>query len=171
MKDIVLLFNTACVYEIVTLNYFLNFTGSETMFCSLDGEKITSMEGYRVEVDAKLSDIDIENVRCVIVPGGDVSSIKNEQVFEFLRQARAMGKIIGGICAGVDVLDEAGVLKGIQSTHSTELDYVCDDHVVTARANAYTDFAIEMGKELQLFVDEADLQETIDFWKYGKRMQ
>ncbi len=44
-----------------------------------------------------------------------------------------------------------------------------DGNVITARANAYADFAIEAGKALDLFEDETDLQETIDFWKYYKR--
>ncbi|MCI9633223.1 MAG: hypothetical protein HFH18_08280, partial [Ruminococcus sp.] len=44
-----------------------------------------------------------------------------------------------------------------------------DRHVITARANAYVDFAVETAKELDLFEDEADLRETIDFWKYHKR--
>ena len=39
MKDIVLLFDTACIYEIVTLNYFLKFTGAEITFCSLNGPR------------------------------------------------------------------------------------------------------------------------------------
>ena len=29
----------------------------------------------------------------------------------------------------------------------------------------------ETAKELELFEDEADLQETIDFWKYHKRAE
>ncbi|NLA12853.1 MAG: hypothetical protein GX867_01220 [Tissierellia bacterium] len=35
----------------------------------------------------------------------------------------------------------------------------------TARANAYVDFAIEVAKKLNLFQDEADLAETVVFWK------
>ncbi|MCI9137563.1 MAG: hypothetical protein HFH48_08360 [Lachnospiraceae bacterium] len=46
-----------------------------------------------------------------------------------------------------------------------------DGRVITARANAYVDFAIEIAKELNLFTDEEDLRETIDFWKYFKRAQ
>ena len=34
-----------------------------------------------------------------------------------------------------------------------------------------TDFAIEMGKMLELFEDEQDLQETISFWKYHRNIQ
>ena len=59
----------------------------------------------------------------------------------------------------------------MKSTHSTEEDCVSDEGIITARANAYIDFAIEIGKALKLFVNEADLQETIDFWKYHKRME
>lgn len=40
----------------------------------------------------------------------------------------------------------------------------------TARANAYVDFAIEVAKKLNLFQDEADLAETVVFWKEHKRI-
>lgn len=170
MKDVVLLFDTACVYEIVILNYFLKVTGSDMIFCSVDGKGITSTEGYSVNVDTKLSEIDVNEIRSLIIPGGDVSSIQNEEVHELLGNVKACGKVIAAICAGVDVLEEAGILQGVKSTHSEDLDTARDKHVITARANAYVDFAIEVGKELELFEDEADLQETIDFWKFHKRM-
>ena len=69
----------------------------------------------------------------------------------------------------MNLLDDAGILRGIQSTHNMDLDIANDQHVITARANAYVDFAIETAKELDLFTDEEDLQETIAFWKYFKR--
>ena len=65
----------------------------------------------------------------------------------------------------MNVLDQAGILKNIRSTISTGEDCVRDGHVITAKANAYVDFAIETAKALDLFEDEADLQETISFWK------
>lgn len=68
------------------------------------------------------------------------------------------------------MLDCAGILHDGNSTHSADLDIVRDKHIITARANAYVDFAIEVGKELELFEDEAELQETLDFWKFHKRM-
>lgn len=86
MKDIVLLFDTACIYEIVILNYFLKFTGSEVVFCSIDGSRITSMEGYSINVNAKLPDINDSEIRSIIIPGGDVSDIKNEMVYELLKK-------------------------------------------------------------------------------------
>lgn len=169
MKDIVLLFDTACIYEIVILNYFLKATGAELIFCSVDGKSITSMEGYSLNVDRKLSEIELCDVRSVIVPGGDIASIANDRVYQFLNCAKEKKKVVAGICAGVDVLDKAGILQNVKSTHSVDLDVVRDNHIITARANAYVDFAIEVGKELAIFEDEADLQETIDFWKFHKR--
>ena len=69
------------------------------------------------------------------------------------------------------MLDKAGILKDIRSTRSVEQeDCVRDGNVVTARANAYVDFAIEAAKALDLFEDEADLQETISFWKNHQRV-
>ena len=170
MKDVVLLFDTACVYEIVTLNYFLKFTGADIIFCSINGESVTSMEGYSLNVDKKLSEIDPNDVRSIIIPGGDITNITNDTVHQFLHSIKEKNKVVAGICAGVDVLDKVGVLQDVKSTHSIDLDVVRDNHIITARANGYVDFAIEVGKELELFESEADLQETIAFWKYHERM-
>lgn len=50
----------------------------------------------------------------------------------------------------------------MERQHSANADlFYCD----TARANMYVDMAIAIGKKMNLFVDEADLQETINFWK------
>lgn len=170
MKDVILLFDSACIYEIVILNYFLKFTGAEITYCSLYEKTITSLEGFSLNIDTRLSGLDTDEVRSIIVPGGDVTCLRKEEVFQFLKKMKEKGKVIAGICAGVDILDEAGILKGTSSTHSTDLDVVRDHHIITARANAYVDFAIEMGKELEIFENEEDLQETIDFWKFHKRM-
>lgn len=170
MKDVVLLFDTACIYEIAILNYFLKLTGSETVFCSLTGEDITSTEGYSLKVSAKLSELNTAHIRILIVPGGDVSPLKDQQVYGFLKSIKEKGNAIAAICAGVDVLEKAGVLEGLRSIRSTDLDVARDQHVITARANAYVDFAIEVGKELALFDGEEDLLETINFWKFHKRV-
>ncbi|MBO4457685.1 MAG: DJ-1/PfpI family protein [Butyrivibrio sp.] len=171
MKSVVLLFNNCCIYEIVILNYFLKFTGKDVVFVSPDGKGITAMEGYSINVEKKLEDIPADDAELVVIPGGEIKEIDNKAVWKYLNAASEKNAVIAGICAGVDVLDHAGILNGVRSTHSTEEDVVCDGNVITARANGYVDFAIEVGKKMELFKDEADLQETIDFWKKHKRMQ
>ncbi len=169
MKDIFLLYDTSCFFEIVILNYFMSLTQCEMLYCSPDGKPIKAMEGYSVNVDAALKDINPKQVRSMIIPGGDISAVNTVEVQDYLREMKRRQVLIGGICAGVDLLEHAGILNGIKSTNSVDSDIVNDQHVITARANAYVDFAIETAKELELFDDEADLQETIDFWKYHKR--
>jgi len=89
----------------------------------------------------------------------------------YLKELKENNILIAGICAGVDLLDDAGILKGLKSTHSTDDDIVNDDNVITARANSYVDFAIEVAKELELFECKEYLKETIYFWKNFKRVQ
>lgn len=170
MKDVFLLYDTCCLYEIVILNYFMKITQCDIVFCSLDGKTVNAAEGYSINVDTELSKLELQQIRSFIIPGGNIDAVNNEEVKRTLCQLRQQGTILAGICAGVDLLEKAEILKNIKSIHS-EIDDVVNDHrVITSRANGYVDFAIEVAKELQLFTDESDLQETIDFWKYHKRM-
>lgn len=171
MKDVFLVYNTSCFYEIIILNYFMSVTGCDVEMCSLDGKSIRTMEGYSVNVDKALSEVDFNEVRSFTMPGGNINLLDKEVVKSTLKECRKRKILISAICAAVDLVDEAGLLKGIRSTHSTEEDVVNDDNIITSRANGYVDFAIEVAKQLNLFKDESDLQETIDFWKNYKRMQ
>lgn len=171
MKDVFLVYDTCCFYEIVILNYFMSFTKCDAVLCSLDGKLIRTMEGYSVNVDVPLSQMDLAEVRSFVVPGGNIKNADLPEVRRILQELSQSGRLIAGICAGVDLLDDAGILCGIRSTHSTEEIVVKDGNIITARANGYVDFAIEVAKALDLFEDEADLQETIDFWKYHKSME
>lgn len=141
------------------------------VFCSLDGKAIKAMEGFSVNVDMSLKDLNKEQIRSFIIPGGNISAIDNTDVKTYLQDLKERDVLIAGICAGVDVLDNAGILHDVKSTHSTNEDLVSDKNVITARANMYVDFAIEVAKKLDLFVSEKDLQETIDFWKDYNRVQ
>ena len=68
-------------------------------------------------------------------------------------------------------INTEGVLNKINPTHSKDLDVAVCDNIITARANGYVDFAIETAKKLNLFEDEADLQETIAFWREFQRVE
>lgn len=171
MKDVFLVYDKSCFYEIVILNYFMSFSHCDMVFCSLDGKPVRAMEGFSVNVDMPLEALDKAQIRSFILPGGNISEIDTPEVKAYLQALKKRGILIAGICAGVDVLDHAGILRDVQSTHSADADWVMDKNVITARANAYVDFAIEVAKKLGLFASEADLQETINFWKHHQRVQ
>ena len=165
MKTVALLYDTSCIYEIVILNYFLKVTGKEMQFVSLDGKEITATEGYRI-VPADPKDVEL-----LVIPGGDIEKIDIPEVWKYLKSVKDLGGRIAAICAGVDVVEHAGLLEGIESTHSGEKDVVTSDRITTSRANGYVDFAIEVAKQMELFEDEADLQETIAFWREFRRIE
>lgn len=171
MKDVFLVYDRCCFYEIVILSYFLNDSHCDLVFCSPDGKPVRAMEGFSVHVDASLEDLDKAQIRSFIVPGGAVSGIDTAEAKVLLRDLKQRGALIAGICAGVDVLDHAGILHDVKSTHASDDDWVCDKQVATARANAYVDFALAVAKKPGLFASETDLQETIRFWKYYQRVQ
>ena len=171
MKDVFLVYQACCFYEIVILSYFMNYSGCDMAFCSPDGKPVKAMEGFSVNADLSLQELDRTQIRSFIVPGGNISAINNEKVKDCLRELKDRKVLIAGICAGVDVLEDSGVLEDVRSTHSTDEDLVSEKNVITARANAYVDFAIEVAKKLDLFVSEEDLRETVDFWKNYKRLQ
>ena len=170
MKSVVLLYETCCIYEIVITNYFLQCTGHEIIFATLDGKPVTAQEKFSINATCALNEIDPKEVELLLIPGGDISTIDNEEVYSFIRAVIDNKQLVAGICNGVDELDNAGSLEGIESTHSVGDDLVVGDYVITARANMYVDMAIAIGKKMGLFVDASDLQETIDFWKYHKTL-
>lgn len=144
MKDVVLLYDDCCIYEVVILNYFLKVTGSDLLFCSLQGKTVRAMEGYSINADLPLEKLELSDIRSFIVPGGEIANIDDALVTDIIRQLHRKNVLIAGICAGVDVLEKAGILNDIRSTRSVmQEDCVKDGNVITARANAYVDFAIE----------------------------
>lgn len=169
MKDIFFVYDQCCLYELMVLRYFMRCAGGDAVLLSADGAAITSAEGIRVTPDGALGDAAEGDIRCIVVPGGFTAAFAHRaatpEVLALLGRLRRQGTVMAGICAGVDVLEMAGVLEGVASTHSRPEDLVADGPVITARANAYVDFAIAVAKALSLFADEQDLVETLAFWK------
>lgn len=93
------------------------------------------------------------------------------EVWEYLKNVHDSNGRIAAICAGVDVLEHAGLLEDAESIHSCEKDVVTSHRITTSRANGYVDFAIEVAKQMELFEDEADLRETIAFWREFQRIE
>ena len=168
MKDVFFIYDQCCLYELMVLRYFMRCAGCDALLLSADGAAITSAEGIRVTPDCSLGDAAEDDIRCV-VPGGFTAAFAHRaaapEVLALLGRLRRQGAVMAGICAGVDVLEMAGVLEGVTSTHSRPEDMVADGRVITARANAYVDFAVAVAKALSLFADEKDLAETLAFWK------
>ena len=124
MKTMVLLYDTSCIYEIVILNYFLKVTGKEMIFVSPEGNPVMATEGYRIEAEDRLDHVNPGDVELLIIPGGDITQIDTPEVWEYLKNVHDSNGRIAAICAGVDVLEHAGLLEDAESIHSCEKDVV-----------------------------------------------
>jgi len=92
-------------------------------------------------------------------------------------------KVLAAICAGPVHLAKAGVLNGLKYTTSINVNeyfqkenyrdenVVIDNKVITAEPEGYVDFAIEIGKLMNIYKDDQDLEETINFFKYFNRKE
>ncbi|WP_418878973.1 DJ-1/PfpI family protein, partial [Waltera sp.] len=119
MKDVFLVYDKSCFYEIVILNYFMSFSNCDMVFCSLDGRPVRTMEGFSVNVDMPLEALEKDQIRSFIIPGGNIAEIDTPEVKSYLQALMKREILIAGICAGVDVLDHAGILCDVKSTHSS----------------------------------------------------
>ena len=100
MKTVVLLYETCCIYEIVITNYFLQCCGHEIVFATVDGKSVIAQEKFSLNPTCALKDIDPKEVELFLVPGGDISSIANDDVYSFIRAVVDNKQLVAGICNG-----------------------------------------------------------------------
>lgn len=171
MTNYFLIYNDCCFYEIVLLAYFFRNSvlgPQDVCYCSVDASEVLTAEGFRVRADLFLDDIAQDTVNSFIIPGGQTDGLDHDKLRNFLTSLMQKDVPIGAICGSVQLLEDYGLLENRVSVLTSDALAICDGNIVTASPNGYVDFALEMGKLLNIFQDEADLQETIDFFKYHK---
>lgn len=182
MNTYVLIYEGFTQFEVVLANYFLKTKG-EIITVGINNNIVLSAEGFRTVPHTVLEEVKVEDVDLFIIPGGDPDKlISNKEFYNLLNKLNDEKKKIGAICSGTVHLAKSGVLNGKKFTTSVSIDeykyfnkidfkndnIVVDGNILTAKANGYVDFAIELGTIMNIYKDEADLKETIDFFKYFK---
>lgn len=174
MTNYFLIYDDCCFYEIVLLGYFLKYSEQEIQnvkYCAAENREIRTTEGFLVTPDVSFNDIPAEDVRALIIPGGAIENVMSESLNDFLSGLNREMTFLGAICAGVTLLEQYGFLDGKNSIRTSDDLAVRDGMLITARPNGYVDFAVEMGKALEIFRDEASISETVEFFKYHQTME
>ena len=182
MKTYVMVYEGFVQFEVVLSNYLMNTVG-EVITVGLDKKQVTSLEGFQTIPHITIDEVDIEKGDLFVIPGGEPEELYGEDEFyKVIKKLNENDKIIGTICATPVHLARAGILEGRKYTTSLPIEefdefekdnyldelVVKDDNIVTAKARGYVDFAIELGKTMNIFEDEEDLQETINFFRNYK---
>lgn len=179
MITYVLLYEGSPAFEYILPTYLLKTAGEVVTF-GLTKDMITCAEGLRLMPHVSIDEIKLTEDDVLIIPGGDAGSLyQYDALYDLIRVADEKGIIIGAICSGVIQLAKAGILNDREYTTSVDVktevlfdadmyvneNVVVDEHIVTAKPTGYVDFGIMLGHLNHIYEDEADLEETVKFFR------
>ena len=159
-KALVIFYPDCIEFEAILAAQALHEENLEVDVATPDGKDYLGPCGIALRATHSFSEINPSDYRAVIVPGGDTSSVlMDESLIKILQAAEASGAALGAICAGPLLLARAGLLRGRRFTHGYSVDspfsdweqgtytdelVVVDSNIVTAKPQAYIDFAVEV---------------------------
>jgi transcriptional regulator GlxA family with amidase domain len=168
-RPVVVLYDGCTLVEIVDFLSLFQEYAPHLVVVGNHGETIRTTEGLTLSALENLPDGNLSGLDPVLVPGGDVgSAIGDDSLRAFLRATYAEGATIGGICNGVWLLADAGLLEGRRCTHTghpscgapqevvataaplfeksvyVHENVVVDDRIVTAKPWARGEFTIQL---------------------------
>lgn len=180
MKTYVLLYDGFADFEIAPLLLLLN-KKTEVVTFSFEAGHRTSEEQLKVMIDKDLSEIAVDDIDFLLIPGGNPEPFRERtDLHDLLRAVHANGKLIAAICGGPGFLAHAGLLKGLRVAHGysdedaprvfegstiTNEDVIVEENIITARGQAFAEFAVEVYKYLGFFEDEKEAHETLAWFK------
>ena len=106
---------SAAIEPFHKVNKILKKTIYSPVLLSVDGTAVTSSSAVKVEVDGSLSEIDVTDALFICGSSSLATDDENEVVVSWLRQARTLPQVLGGIASGSNILAKAGLLNGVRA--------------------------------------------------------
>lgn len=161
MKTHIFLYQEVSLFEVDLVAYFFKTKGDVYIVTEGD-EVIRTNEGIRVMADKTIGEISKEDIDVLVICGGNTENIKDMScVQKLIRECKIEKKVIGGICAGSEI-----VANALELNSNVDKTIVFDECVVLSPGNEYVDFALTLGKVANIYDGEEDYQETIDYFKH-----
>lgn len=185
-KIVVFLFDGFSDWEISYLTPEINKSEQfDLVYFSKDGNSVLSMGGLQVKPNASLSEINIEDLDMLILPGGTAwEKGEHKDLNQFAKAVFEKGKPIAAICAATAYLGQLGLLNELKHT-SNDLSYlkgmapqyqgednylnslaVTDKNIITAKGIAPIEFAREIFKTIELY-SKPDTEKWFQLFKNG----
>jgi putative intracellular protease/amidase len=161
----------------------------EVVSVGFTGDEVTSMGGLRVRPDRALADVRADDVRLLILPGGDMwereDAYPREQLEALIGELLAAERLVAAICGATVAMARAGLLD--DRRHTSNMPSYLSEQVPSYRGAAYyepslvvkdrgvitasglgpVEFAREIFAELGVF-SESDRALWYDMFKHGK---
>ena len=180
MKTYVFLYDGFADFEIAPLLLFLR-EKTEVITFSFEKGVQRSEEQLKVVIDQSISEVNPDEVDLIIIPGWDPEPHRERTDFHnLLKKVHERGKIIAAICGGPGFLAHAGLLKGLRIAHGytpedavrvfegseiTDEDVIVEGNIITARGQAFAEFAIEVYRALGFFANEEEATSSLAWLK------
>lgn len=163
MNVYILLYNECALYEVILASYFLK-TKYNVITLGIDSDEVVVFEGFTVKCDKFIQSVETQKGDIVIIPGGNINSIQNITLLHsFLIKSNQASVTFGAICSGVNLLKQMNLIEDMNQYPLQTVKF--GDRFVLAQPNEYVDFALALGIVGNIYVDEADFNETVDFFK------
>ncbi|MFC4870689.1 GlxA family transcriptional regulator [Negadavirga shengliensis] len=133
---------------------------------SLDGQKVQTLTPLQLEPDHSIDEIDAADLLVISGGGGGLKDIcrQNEKLIPLLRRLYEQGTAIAGICSGVPLLAESGLLDGRPATTHWAIVDDCrkrypqvdwqPERYVTESGNIFCSGGVYSGVDLCLYIVE-----------------
>jgi len=160
LKALVIFYPDCIEFEAILATQLLHEENLTIDVATPDGSDYLGPSGIAMRATHSYADVRPEEYAVVIVSGGDTSTVlENETLLGLLKAANQAGATFGAICAGPRLLGRAGLLIGRRFTHGYGADsrladweggsyvdqlVVVDGNIVTAKPQAYLDFAVDL---------------------------
>jgi putative intracellular protease/amidase len=117
--DAVLVLYPGCVFLEASAAVSLLSSRHRLVCATPDGGPVRVEEGFVVQGDAAIGDVDLVNTAFVLVPGGNCDAIIDDDALALLLTSAArQDVVVGAICNGALLLAKAGLLAGKRCTHT-----------------------------------------------------
>jgi len=148
---------------------------------------VKSYGKLQVQADISIADLKPEEVELFIIPGGEPKEFirnskytsKIEVLNTKLKKLVSNGSIIGAICGGPTFLANAGILDGkkctatiaddekefFRNTIFKDSDLEIDQNIITAKGQAFTEFAVAIARKSDIIKTEKEALETINWFR------
>ena len=177
IKGLLLLFNNFEASEGIVTADVLVRGGLNIITASIyKKNEVRILGSMKITTDITIYDIkDVNEYDLLIIPGGDVSDLERDYVYDLIRNFHELNKMICAICAAPYILSNARVLKNkhftcypgyerfIDGIFEDNRNIVWDKLLITAKSPYCAfDFALAI---LQEFVDEDTSKKVVNSMK------
>lgn len=165
----------------------LNILKKENIFSiALEDRVYLNEANQKLIPDKTIKETNPDDIDILIIPGGNPYNLFDKPEFkDFLTKLNEKNKYIAGICAGTIIMANYGLLDNKRCTtigrsddfpfkHLFEKssrvneDVVIDENIITATGQAFIEFAVELGKVMNVFENNEAAIRKYEWLKHSK---